>query len=65
MNYFCLKSLRNSRDLKKFPISLELASWMRILIVFTPSASEHRVAHPPGSTQLAMHPAVQLIVQVG
>jgi hypothetical protein len=38
---------------------------MVILIVFTPSASEHLVAHPAGSTQLAMHPAVQLIVQVG
>jgi len=38
---------------------------MIMLTVFTPAASEHRVAHPAGSTQLAMHPAVQLIVQVG
>jgi hypothetical protein len=64
-SYFCLKSLMNSLDFMKFPISFELASWMIILTVFTPSASEHRVAHPAGSTQLAMHPAVQLIAQVG
>jgi hypothetical protein len=63
--YFALNSFRNSLDFMKLPISFELASRMIILTVLTPAASEHRVAHPAGSTQLAMHPAVQLIVQVG
>jgi hypothetical protein len=64
-NYLCLNSLINSLDFRKSPISFELASRMIILTVFTPAASEHRAAHPAGSTQLAMHPAVQLIAQVG
>ena len=64
-DYFCLKLLINSLDFKKLPTSFVLASRMIILTVFTSAASEHRVAHPAGSTQLAMHPAVQLIVQVG
>jgi hypothetical protein len=55
----------NSLDFKKLPTSFVLASRMIILKVFTPAASEHCVAHPAGSTQLAMHPAVQLIVQLG
>jgi hypothetical protein len=64
-SYLCLKLLMNSLDFRNLSTSFVLASWMIILTVFTSAASEHRVAHPAGSTQLAMHPAVQLIVQVG
>jgi hypothetical protein len=63
--YFCFMLLMNSLDFKKLSTSFVLASWTITLTVRTPAASEHRVVQPAGSTQLAMHPAVQLMVQSG
>ena len=65
--YFGSNSLLNSFDFKKLRSSLELASWITILAFFPPGATpgEHRVAHPSLSTQVAMHPPVQVIVHVG
>jgi hypothetical protein len=56
----------NFFDFKKFRSSCELVFSMTILAFFPPGAAgAHRVAHPADSTQVAMHPSVQVIVQVG
>jgi hypothetical protein len=64
--YFGSNSLLNFFDLMKSRSSLGVAFWMTILAFFpSAAAGEQLVAHPPISTQVAMHPAGQVIVQVG